>query len=51
MIGIDEAYKTVDMGKYYIITENINNGGSINYYSSGENEVIDNNEFHKLIFN
>lgn len=51
MIGIDEAYKTVDMETYYIISENINNGGSIKYYSSGENEFIDNNEFHKLIFN
>jgi UDP-N-acetylglucosamine 4,6-dehydratase len=51
MIGQDEAYKTIDMGNYYIISENINNGGQIKYYSSGENEIIDNSVLLKLIQN
>lgn len=51
MIGMDEAYKATDMGNYYIINENINNEGSIKYYSSGENELIDNNHLYNLIYN
>jgi UDP-N-acetylglucosamine 4,6-dehydratase len=49
MIGIDESYKATDMGNYYIISENTNNGGKIKYYSSGENEIISDSELIKLI--
>jgi FlaA1/EpsC-like NDP-sugar epimerase len=49
MIGIGESYKATDMGNYYIISENTNNGGKIKYYSSGENEIISDSELIKLI--
>jgi UDP-N-acetylglucosamine 4,6-dehydratase len=51
MIGSDETHKANDMGTYYVIHENINNGGQIKYYSSGENEIIDNDILLKLIQN